>query len=285
MSNNEKELLKILSQKKKALTTLRKSIQRIEKLSMSEPSNSLHKINLEVDKIKKMIGQKTLDDFVTKEVKEYIQTKESQISYWREEAKKTLGLRLKEAFQKYNLEWEGVLPDIRIKFYKLHFDLDGNKVDVWYGPKQEKLFSMRLLPEKIAQKLYDVDTQITKKRFDDKSFLSYLWKSYKLAAFSNHQNIGDPVKISHVLLYFATLIQNKKFQIDPVKSNYSDYGRVFFSYDLYRLKERRLEEENMELELKIATRAYTERREDFLWVPSNEKGDGSYFSHVVFRRC
>ncbi|MEM0203191.1 MAG: hypothetical protein QXO16_04320 [Archaeoglobaceae archaeon] len=285
MSNDERELLKILSQKEKTLTTLRKSIQTIEKLSINEPSNNLHKINAEVDKIKKMMRQKTLDDFVTKEVEAYIQTKEAQISQWKEEAKKTLGLRLKEAFEKYNFEWRGTLPNIRIKFYRLHFDLDNNKVDVWYGPEQERLFSMQLLPEKIAKKLHDIDTQITKKRFEDRTFLFYLWKAYKLAVCSNNQNIGDPVKISNVLLYFAVLSQNKKFQIDPIKTNYSDYGRIFFSYDLYRLKERRLEGENMELELKIATRAYTERREDFLWIPSNEEGDGNYFSHVVFRRC
>ena len=40
---------------------------------------------------------------------------------------------------------------------------------------------------------------------------------------------------------------------------------------------------NYEMSLVIATRAYTRRKSDFLWVPSNEKGDGTYISHLKFR--
>jgi len=50
---------------------------------------------------------------------------------------------------------------------------------------------------------------------------------------------------------------------------------------LYRLKEREIE--NLELNLVTATRAYTRKRSDFLWVPSNERGDGVYISHIKFR--
>ncbi len=77
------------------------------------------------------------------------------------------------------------------------------------------------------------------------------------------------------------MIQGKKFRTDPVKSSYKEYGRVFFSYDLYRLKERAVD--GHELSLVTATRAYTRRRAGFIWIPSSERGDGTYISHVRFR--
>jgi hypothetical protein len=47
------------------------------------------------------------------------------------------------------------------------------------------------------------------------------------------------------------------------------------------LKERHVE--NHEINMITATRAFTARRADFLWIPSNDKGDGNYISHIKFR--
>ena len=75
--------------------------------------------------------------------------------------------------------------------------------------------------------------------------------------------------------------QNNKFKTNPRKEFYTDYTRFLFSYDLYKLKKRRVQ--NNELTLIIATRAYTKKYSDFIWVPTNEKGDGNYISHIKFR--
>jgi hypothetical protein len=160
-------------------------------------------------------------------------------------------------------------------------DLGNNNIEIWYGPEQEKLDSSKLIPETITQKLKNAHAKITQRKFDDKTFLSHLYNAYRVAVYRNDGKIGDSTPIKDVLSNLAFLIQSRKFKMNPIKSNYRDYGCVFFSYDLYRLKEREIE--NLELNLVTATRAYTRRRSDFLWIPSNEKGDGNYISHIKFR--
>jgi len=160
-------------------------------------------------------------------------------------------------------------------------DLDNNSIEIWYGPEQEKLDTAKLIPETIKQKLKNAHAQITQRKFDDKTFLSNLYSAYKVAVYHNSEKIGDAAPVTNVLSNFAFLIQSRKFKMNPIKNNYRDYGRVLFSYDLYRLKEREIE--NLELNLVTATRAYTRKRSDFLWVPSNERGDGVYISHIKFR--
>lgn len=177
-----------------------------------------------------------------------------------------LGRLLKEAFQKYNLEVRGVLPNLKSKFYRLNFDLYNNRVTVWYGPEQEKLFTMVIDPYRVVEKLYYIDKDITEERFPPEIFLRMIYRSYRQFA----QHIGDRVKIIDI---FNTI-------------SHRYYKRYHFSYDLYRLftKHRKyiLEDEGVRMHLAIATRAFTQRRSDFLWIPSDERGEGSYFSHIYF---
>ena len=199
----------------------------------------------------------------------------------RESQKKSFGQRLEQALQQLGFELKGHYPTLKVSFYTLKMDLDNNNVEIWYGPEQEKLDSSKLIPETIAQKLKNVHAQITQREFNDKTSLSNLYSAYKVAVYHKDGKIGDAAPITDVLSNLAFLIQNRRFKMNPVKENYREYGRVFFSYDLYRLKERRIG--NLELGLVTATRAYTRKRSGFLWIPSNERGDGSYISHIKFR--
>jgi len=89
-----------------------------------------------------------------------------------------------------------------------------------------------------------------------------LYKACETVANKENKKLEDPLPITSVLLEYTILVRN------IAKENYTHYGRVFFSYDLYRLKERKINEH--ELELITATRAYTRKKKDFLWVPTNE---------------
>jgi len=159
-------------------------------------------------------------------------------------------------------------------------NLDNNTVAIWFGPLQEKLKTCRLVPEDIVEKIKDNHNKIAQQRYDDKTFCSYLYNAYKIASYRNELKIGEQIKIRDILSEFAFLIQDITFKTNPVKNRYKDYGSVFFAHDLYRLKERKIE--NHELNMITATRAFTNKRSDFLWIPSNEKGDGNYISHIKF---
>ena len=275
------DFLRTVSREEANLRNIRKAIRTIERYTENEPSSNIYKIKQEIARIEKILKQTRLIDFVEEDVEQRIQPVKSTMPEWEEQAKKSFGQRLEDALKEVDFELTGHYPLLKVLFYTLEVKLDADSVVVWYGPQQERLDACKPIPDVAAKKLAASHKKITGRGLDDGIFLSNLFEAYKTAAHRSKKKIGESIPVSDILLEYALLIQNKKFRTDPVKSSYREYGRVFFSYDLYRLKERTVEDH--ELSLVTATRAYTRRRSGFLWVPSNERGDGTYISHIRFR--
>jgi len=276
----DETITKTLSKEKSNIQDLLRTIKNIDKYQ-DDPISNLYKIKHEVVKIEKILKQSKLDDFVKENIEQRIGGIKSKIPEWEENAKKTFGQNLENELRKVGFELRGHYPLLKVSFYTLEVDLESFKVLIWYGPQQEKLETCKLIPEEIIKKLRVIQNKITQRHFNDNEFLSKVYEAYKSSAYRQNKKLGDQISISDILFEYAFLIQDKKFRTNPIKDNYKEYGRVLFSYDLYRLKERRLNDR--ELRLITATRAYTRRKSDFLWVPSNERGDGSYISHIKFR--
>jgi len=276
----DEEVLKILSKEKNNLQNILKFAKNINKYQ-NDPLNNLYKIKQEVVKIEKTLKQSKLEDFVKGEMEKFIQSIKSKVIEWEEDTKKTFGQKLENELRKLGFELRGHYPLLKVSFYTLEVDLENFKVLIWYGPQQEKLDTCKLVPEEVVKKLNTIHKKLTQRHFNDDEFLSKVYEAYRISVYRQNKKIGDQIPISDILFEYVFLIQDKKFKINPTKNNYKEYSRVFFSYDLYRLKERRLND--MELNLITATRAYTRKKSDFLWIPSNEKGDGNYISHIKFR--
>ena len=276
----DKEILKKLSAEKTNLQNLLKFVNNLNKYQ-KDPINHLDKIKQEVNKIEQTLNQSNLDASVKERVKELVQPIKDKIVGWEGDAKKSFGWNLEQELNKEGFELRGHYPLLKVSFYTLEVNLENFQVKLWYGPQQEKLGTCKLVPSDIVKKLKTIHDRITKRDFNDNEFLSKLYESYKISLYRKNKKIGEPIPISDILFEYAFLMQNKKFRTDPVKTNYKEYGRIFLSYDLYRLKARKFE--NKELNLITATRAYTQRKSDFLWIPYNEKGEGSYISHLKFK--
>lgn len=274
------KITKILSKEKSNIQNLLRTIKNIDKYQ-DDPISNLYKIKHEVVKIEKMLKQSKLDDFVKENIEQHIRDIKSKIPEWEENVKKTFGQNLENELRKAGFELKGHYPLLKVSFYTLEVDLENFKVLIWYGPQQEKLETCKLVPEEIVKKLRVIQDKITQRHFNDNEFLSKVYDAYKISVYRQNKKLGDQISISDILLEYVFLIQDKKFRANPTKYNYKEYGRVLFSYDLYRLKKRKLEDK--ELSLITATRAYTRRKSDFLWIPSNEKGDGNYISHIKFK--
>ena len=275
------DFLRTLSREEANLRNIRKSIRAIERYTENEPSSKIYKIKQEMSKIEKILKQTQLADFVEEDVKQRIRPVNSRMPDWEAQAQKSFGKRLEDALKEVDFELTGHYPLLKVMFYTLEVKLEADSVVIWYGPEQERLDACKPIPDVAAKKLAASHKKITGRGIDDKIFLSNLFEAYKATAHRSEKKIGESIPVSDVLLDYALLIQGKKFKTNPVKSSYREYGRVFFSYDLYRLKERTAE--SHEMSLVTATRAYTRRRSGFLWVPSNETGDGTYISHIRFR--
>jgi len=277
---DEKNIVKLLLEERINFQNMLKSFRNLERLQ-SNPLNNLYKIKQELIKIEKMLKQSRLDEFIKRDIGQYVEDVKSNIPMWEESVKRNFGQRLENELRKIGFELRGHYPLLKASFYTLEVDLENFRVLIWYGPQQEKLEVCKLIPEEIVKKLKIIHDKITQRHFNDNEFLSKIYEAYKVSIYRQNKKPGDQIPISDILFEYTFLIQDKKFRINPIKDNYKEYGRVFFSYDLYRLKERKLE--NKELSLITATRAYTRQKSDFLWIPFNEKGNGNYISHIKFK--
>lgn len=197
-----------------------------------------------------------------------------------ERSREAFGKRLYEELKKFGFELEGYYPFLKTSIYTIEVNFDKNTATIWYGPRQERLKICELFPENIARELNELHSFITKREFEDKIFLSRVFEAYESLAKVENRKVGDPLPIVKVLLRYIELSQN--FQEKSSVRNFARYGRVLFSYDLFRLRERKFK--NYELELVTATRAYTRRKMDYLWIPADEKGNGVCVSHLRFRK-
>ena len=88
------------------------------------------------------------------------------------------------------------------------------------------------------------------------------------------------VPIIGVMQEMAFLKQKRSFRTDPTREHFTSYGRVKFSYDLARLKTRRLG--GKELRLGVASMQQTKSEKTSLWVPKLLHGNGTHYASVLF---
>jgi len=200
----------------------------------------------------------------------------------------TFGRELERELNKIGFDLEGHYPLLKTMFYTLDVDFENTKVGIWYGPKQEKLASRKLSASDVVKELQKQHKLITEHGFTDEAFIRTLYD-----VVGGESSIPDVVS-EYAKKTIRTLydVVGGESSIPDVVSEYAArnvYGtktkktiRTFLSYDLYRLKTRIVDD--MELSLVTATRAYTQRKSDFLWIPTNTRGRGMYISHIRFRR-
>lgn len=180
--------------------------------------------------------------------------------------KQTFGKELEDELKKIGFDLGGHYPLLKTMFYTLDVDFDNSRVGIWYGPEHEKLASCKLSALDVVKELQKQHKQITEHGFTDETFIRTLYD----ACNSRSGRSAIPDIVSEYVNKITYGTKTKKTI------------RTLLSYDLYRLKTRIVN--NMELSLVTATRAYTQRKSDFLWIPTNTSGGGMYISHIKFRQ-
>lgn len=251
---------------------------RFKKLSSKTRSpknlkNQINKIEQELSKFEKEINQ----IFELKlELEEFKKAQVQKI----ENEKQIFGNKLFEELKKIGIELSGQIPNFSAGLFKIIVNFDEEKAKIWYGPEQEFVGLVDLDTKKIVTKIKETKEKLSVK-FYEKDFFQTLKRAYEIVV---DYQFGKPAPIIQVLYQFALLLQGTKFLIDPKKENYTSYGRINFSYDLYRLqKTSTLNLFNYQFELITATRDLAKDRDKFLWIPINEKGEGTVYSHIKIK--
>lgn len=268
------QLLKELESKQLTKNPIYKQLMEVSKLDRDRAAN-LSKIKNSLKKLHKLLDQPDKSALEIAIVIAGLQPYQEELSRTEVNIHQRFGIELEQELSGLGLKLTGQYPTLRAGMFTLKLNFENNKVVIWYGNEQEKLAECNLLVNEVKKKLEQFLKELGTE-LDQEAFVTKLKKAYSRAS---EQQSGS-VPINHVLPELAFLLQRASYYQDPRKENYRSYSRADFSYDLYRFGKYALAQG---LQLTIAVKQYTQRRQDFLWIPTNERGEGAVYSHLQFK--
>lgn len=176
----------------------------------------------------------------------------------------------------------GQLPNLKAGFYHLKVNWDSKKVQILFGP--ELLKTISLDPRAICQVVVDSYSALKRGLIPPEKFIDLLYRGYARALVLQGKQDGERLPIMTVLKEVVFLNQDEKFLSDPSKGNFKPITRLQFAIQLYELRKSNvLKWEGKDLHLMEAPFDATFKKQMFLWVPDNERGEGTRFSHILFK--
>jgi hypothetical protein len=266
------ELLKLESPIQSDSLALPSETENLEK----KRRENLPKLKTQVNKLLAAISR-CEDETIVEPFRQWVESYQQSLKNCEEQLKKVLGSELEEELKKIGLPLSGQYPELKASFFLIELIWEKGTAILWYGYKQERLEQCDLSVKTIVESLIKIKTQLGSS-LSPGEYLNRLQKAYHRAAGA----VDVPVPICDILCEMSFLLQNQQFRCDPIKKNYKSYGRADFSFDLFRL--RRSEEPLLQkLHMTVATRTHSRTRRDFIWIPDDDNGQGTIYSHLQFK--
>jgi len=266
------------------LTKIKKKLTIINSFIPEYIASRPYEIESHIIELKKWLSTPPLSEILTesnlyKELGDFSEQELQKVNKYKEEFHFCLGTKLKELFAGFG-ELKGQLPVLRVKFYTIRFDFANGEATIWWGPEKELIKKINLEPEATVQTIKSFDEGLGNMWNIPEDFLKILKSAYEHYIKLNNLDNSEKVNLFDLLPECVMLIQGKSFKIDPTKNHFTEYSRIQFSYDLYKMK---TSEFTSNIQLSVATFAITENREKSLWVPDNDSGDGTYYQSIAFK--
>lgn len=198
-----------------------------------------------------------------------------ELAGWSISARQRFGSELADGLRPLGITLQGQAPSLRAGLFSIELRAEQNKVEIWYGPKQERLADAPMSAELVCKKI----EQIRKGMGSDLEPPALIVKIQEALRRVPPIEGQRGLPIGLVLPEVAFLIQSPTFSLNPVREYYRSYSRADFSYDLFRCAEDASLRKR--IQLVVATRKYTARKPEYLWVPSDLTGRGSTYSHII----
>jgi hypothetical protein len=249
-----------------------KLLQEIASLESDRHTN-LPKLKTRLAKIETMTSQS--QSRVPVGVTTWLDQYKQELAHSEEQSRRRFGVDLAKELQPLGLALEGQYPVLKAGLFTLKLDLERDRLTIWYGPEQERLDECRLLADE-AKKRVEQAMRTLGANLEIDQFMAKLRVAYRRTPGSEK---GEPVPIIAVLPEMAFQLQSADFLLNPLRENYRSYSRADFSYDLYRHRRSAIQQG---LRLSVAARTFTRRRQDLLWIPDDDRGHGTPYSHLHF---
>lgn len=260
---------------KKRTDLIVKLLDKVARLDQ-EGATNLSDLRKELAKLSDISHEQTQSPAATFEsLAVWVKKKSTRLEEIESERTRRFGNDLAEALKQENVTLSGQLPDLKTGVMTLEVEFNRSQIVIWFGPKQERLgqctLSIGVIVDTLRKIRAGLGIQSSKEEF-----LAKLKTAY-----SRVSSPSTAVPLVRVLGEMAHVIQSPKFFSDPKRENYQSYSRADFSYDLFRYcKTEAAGATGERFSLTVATRAATKKRQDFLWIPSDETGNGTVYSHI-----
>jgi hypothetical protein len=272
------ESFKALSKNAKKII---KVVEKYEKLTENPVDNVyiLDKILAEISSV-----AENLPDFELKEsLRTWVQAKKNELKKAKEDFRFRFGRELKELLEGDGRQMSGQYPLLRIGLFTLILNFEFCEATLYFGPEIEKLRSkIPLEPRTIAEIIKKTDATLKAIKSTPEEIFKDLYDAYDRGLRLARKSFGEKLLITEVLHQFVILNQTRQFFIDPQRKNFREFSRVMLSYMLYLLKKAHFSERGMKLY--IATFDATVDKRNAIWIPENEAGEGTYYSHISFEK-
>lgn len=247
---------------------------------VTEPEKNAFTLGALIDDIERTLALLEPQKKIRSEIRPSLDELRDRSDQLIEEARNKYIIDLEKASNASGVPFDGNFPHFRSGFFSVDVDLQAGHAVLWYGPGAEKMDTLSIEPDAICQAITGGMQQLSKP-LDDDLFLRHLFAAYEVSLLKGEQFPGSPVPLSDILIELNLLKQSRQFRADPSKRTFQPYTRTAFSYDCYRLKERKFN--GRKLTLVVATRAQTRKKEDHLWIPTNDRGDGTHYTSFYFK--
>jgi hypothetical protein len=273
------ELLKTLGTSVKTTNKIIRLLRDYQK-SRSEPVDNVYILEKKIQTIEKHLPEKG-DEASAQSLRRWIADEKQNIPGFKDEFRIKFGQELTALFQVEGKKIRGQYPIIRVGFYSLKIDFQFGSVTMYYGPEIEKIRSNILLQSDVVFKtVKDFDDKLRSQKKTAADIYDNLHKAYKQGLALNERSFGDKLPIVEVLGGFVWLQQSNKFFADPQRNNFRECSRVVLSYLMYLLKSSDIYQKNIRFH--VATFDATVEKKNALWIPDNEEGEGTHYSHISF---
>ena len=220
-------------------------------------------------------GQKMLRAWLENE-KKVIETAKDDFRF-------SFGQELKKLCEPEGFPVRGQYPLLRIGIYTLKLNFEFGRAELYFGPEIETIKTgLPLEPAALTEFIKKYHHELKSDKFDPAGFGRELREAYRRKTGPAGKSSAEKMPLLEVFREMVLGRQKPQFLADPRRENFREYPRVRFAFELYRL--RQADVPGLGIHLFTATFDATADRQAALWVPDNETGDGTYYSHLAFDR-
>jgi hypothetical protein len=199
-----------------------------------------------------------------------------------EQARFAFGRALEKTLEREGVPLKGRMPKFLVGPYGLETDFERGRAKITFGYDTVK-DNLPVESQAIAKALIKTKKEI-ERSFDPQRSVDLVFGAYVRATRILGTSVGERIPVMGVLQQLVLMLQGPAFRSDPRRENFVGFGRSQFAMMLYKIRASgALAKGRYALYLTTATFDATKKRENFLWIPDNQMGEGTTYAYVSFK--